>query len=292
MNIKKLLSIHKFNLTSNSINDTLKKIIKFDKDFDLNILRKIISFIDLTSLEGNDTREKIKILCYKSISPLPEQKSIPSCAAVCVYPVFISFAKDFLKNSDVKLATVGTAFPSGQYQQSVKLFDVEESLKDGADEIDMVISRGEFLSGNYEYVYDEINKVKNICTRYSNKQKNIKLKVILEVGELESLENIWKASIISMYAGADFIKTSTGKIKVNATPEAAFVMVKAIKDYYNKNKKRIGFKPAGGIRTAEDALKYYYIVKKILGEKWLSKEYFRIGASSLLDNILIYFKNK
>lgn len=293
MDIKQTLNRHKFSLTSKSIKKYFKKITPYpiERDLQIDLLKKIISFIDLTTLEGTDTREKIKNLCLKAINPLPENKSIPSCAAVCIYPVFIKYAKNILKNSKVILATVGTSFPSGQYQQSVKFYDVKRSIKDGAEEIDMVISRGEFLTGNYQYVFDEIREVKNICSKYSSKLIKVRLKVILEVGELGSLENIWNASIISMYAGADFIKTSTGKISASVTPESATVMLQSIKDFYKKAGKKIGFKASGGIRTAEDAIKYFSIVKSILGEKWLNKEYFRIGASSLLDNIITLLRN-
>lgn len=294
MDVTKLFTNHKYNLSSSYINKYIKNIPTFpkDKNLALEILKQLISFIDLTTLEGSDTKEKVETLCKKAISPIEFGEKSPSCTAVCVYPVFIKYVKNFLKNTNVKLATVGTSFPSGQYQQSVKFFDVKESLKDGADEIDMVISRGEFLSGNYQYVYEEIKSVKEICTKYSlKKNKNIKLKVILEVGELISNENIWNASILAMYAGADFIKTSTGKISSFATPEAVFIMARAIKDFYKKRKKQIGIKPAGGIKTVEDAFKYYFIVKNILGNKWLNNNYFRIGASSLLDNIITYINN-
>lgn len=294
MDIYRLFTNHKYNLSSYYINKYVENIpaLPDDKNLILEILKQLISFIDLTTLEGSDTKDKVEKLCRKAISPLQSFEKSLSCAAVCVYPVFIKYVKNFLKGTNIKLATVGTSFPSGQYQQSVKFFDVKESLKDGADEIDMVISRGEFLSGNYQYVYDEIKKVKEICEKYSiKKNKIIKLKVILEVGELISNENIWNASILAMYAGADFIKTSTGKISSSATPESVFIMVRAIKDFYKKRKKQVGIKPAGGIKTVEDAFKYYFIVKSILGKKWLNNNYFRIGASSLLDNIITYINN-
>ncbi|MCX7833831.1 MAG: deoxyribose-phosphate aldolase [Ignavibacteria bacterium] len=294
MDINKIFSEYKFKLTAEYVERKLKKIEARTKEkiSEVKILKQIISCIDLTTLEGSDTKEKVKNLCIKAVNPIPEDNTIPSCAAVCFYPVFINYAKKILNNKNVKIATVGTAFPSGQYQESVKYFDVKQSLKDGADEIDMVISRGEFLSGNYQYVYHEIRKVKELCTEYSlKKRKDIKLKVILEVGELVTNENIWYASVLAMYAGADFIKTSTGKISVSATPESVFIMANAIKDFYKKTKKRVGIKPAGGIRTVEDAYKYYFIVKSVLGEKWLNKDYFRIGASSLLDNIVDYLNN-
>ncbi len=291
MDINKIFKTHKFRLSQSYISDYLEKISSIPENNEIKILKEIISFIDLTTLEGSDTKEKIKNLCLKALAPVPKDKTLPPCAAICVYPVFIRYAKTILKNSNIKLATVGASFPSGQYQKEVKFFDVKHSLKDGADEIDIVISRGEFLSGNYQYVYNEIREIKQICSTHSLKQKkNIKLKVILETGELLNNENIWNASILSMYAGADFIKTSTGKIPASATPEAVLIMAKAIKEFYLKRRKQIGIKPAGGIRTVEDALKYYSIVKNVLGKKWLNNEYFRIGASSLLDNIISHLE--
>jgi deoxyribose-phosphate aldolase len=246
---------------------------------DTAVAKKIISFLDLTTLEGKDTKDIVIRLCGKAKTPLLGHNEIPSCAAVCVYPVFIKTVKENLKGSGIKTASVSAGFPSGQYHRNVKMLDAEMCLKDGADEIDMVISRGEFLSENYQYVFDEIKMVKNLCG-------NVQLKVILETGELGSSENIRKASFIAMEAGADFIKTSTGKINPAATLPATFVMLETIKEYYKITGKKIGIKPAGGIKTAKDAFRYYYLVHSILGEEWLNNKLFRIGASSLLDSLL------
>lgn len=246
---------------------------------DADIAKRLISFLDLTTLEGKDTKDAVIRLCEKAKSPVSDRNDIPCCAAVCVYPVFIKTVKENLKNSGVKTATVSTGFPSGQYHRDVKLLDAEMCLKDDADEIDMVISRGEFLSGNYQFVFDEIRMIKDLC-------KNVQLKVILETGELGSYENIRKASFIAMEAGADFIKTSTGKINPAATLPVTLVMIEAIKEYYELTGKKIGIKPAGGIRTTDDAFAYYSLVNNVLGEEWLNSSLFRIGTSSLLDSLV------
>lgn len=250
----------------------------------IEIIKFAVSIIDLTTLEGSDTKDKVVIMSKKAIKPLNEP-GFPHCAAVCVYPNLIKYAKKALKGSKVKLASVGTAFPSGQYPLKLKLADVKYCLEEGAREIDMVISRGEFLMGNYDYVFKEIQKIKKICSK-TKKKKPALLKVILETGELGSLENVWKASFIAMLAGADFIKTSTGKISVSATLPVVYVMCEAIKLYYEKTGIKIGIKAAGGIRTAKDAIEYILLVKEILGEEWLTPDLFRIGASSLLNDLL------
>jgi deoxyribose-phosphate aldolase len=245
---------------------------------------KAISFIDLTTLEGNDTFEKVGKLCDKAINPSKE-KDVPTCAAICIYPRFVDFVKDKLTGTNIKTATVATAFPSGQVPVELKIQEVKYCIEQGADEIDMVISRGEFLSNNYKLVSDEISNISELCKTGRNGKK-IHLKVILETGELKTADNIYLASVLAINAGADFIKTSTGKISPAATPEAAFVMLTVISDHYNKTGKRIGFKPAGGIRTTDEALQYISMVKNILGEEWLTPELFRIGASSLLNNLI------
>jgi len=252
----------------------------------IQFIKLAVSAIDLTTLEGSDTKEKVLELCKTARNPFPEEKDFPNCAAVCVYPALIKYAKKGLKRSKVRLASVGTAFPSGQYPLKLKLADVRYSAEEGVDEIDMVISRGEFLSGNFDYVYEEIKKVKRICT----KKKNIRLKVILETGELKTPDNIRKASIIAILAGADFIKTSTGKISVSATLPSVNIMCKAIKEYYKETGIRVGIKVAGGIRTTEDALSYISLVKEVLGEEWLTPKLFRIGASSLLNDLTLQYK--
>lgn len=243
--------------------------------------KKCVSFIDLTTLEGSDTFEKVGSLCDKGMKP----SVIPglSCAAICIYPRFISFTKNKLKGSGLKTASVATSFPSGQVPLDLKLQEVKYCIEQGAEEIDMVMSRGEFLSGNYGFVKDEIKQIKGLC----NLSKHpVHLKVILETGELKTNENIYNASVLAIEAGANFIKTSTGKISPAATIESAYVMLNAIKEHYENTGIRVGFKPAGGIRTTEEVMRYVSLVKNIVGDEWLKPELFRIGASSLLDNLL------
>jgi len=262
-------------------------------DSKLWALKTAISMLDLTTLEGKDSKDKVFAMCQKAKQPMPGNDSIPHVAAVCVYPRLIKFAKDAVKNSGVKVASVASAFPSGQYPLKLKLEDVRKCITDGADEIDMVISRGEFLSGNYEYVFYEIKQIKEACIdtfKSLNKSngtiKNIHLKVILETGELETFDNVRKASFIAMFAGADFIKTSTGKIQPAATLPVTLVMLEAIRDYYNETGIIIGMKPAGGIKTAKDAINYLVLVNETLGEQWLTPNLFRLGASSVLNDLL------
>ncbi len=243
-------------------------------------LKLAISMIDLTTLEGKDTKGKVEQLCYKAMHPYDVIKDVPTVAAVCVYPAYVSIAKKALEGSDIKVASVATAFPSGQSNLKVKLSDTKFAVAQGADEIDMVISRGKFLAGDYQYVFDEIASVKEACG-------DAHLKVILETGELDTLDNVRKASEIAIYAGADFIKTSTGKIQPAATMQVTYVMLDAIKDYYLKTGKMIGMKPAGGISTSKLALQYLVMLNEVLGEKWMNKNYFRFGASSLLNDILM-----
>jgi deoxyribose-phosphate aldolase len=243
-------------------------------------LKLAISMIDLTTLEGKDTPGKVKQLCYKAMHPHDSIKDLPTVAAVCVYPAQVSTAKKALQGSDIKVASVSTAFPSGQSSLEAKLADTKFAVEQGADEIDMVISRGHFLAGNYQYVFDEIASVKEACGEAH-------LKVILETGELDTLDNIRKASEIAMHAGANFIKTSTGKIQPAATMQATYVMLDAIKDFYLKTGKMVGMKPAGGISTAKLALQYLVMLNEVLGEKWMNKNYFRFGASSLVNDLLM-----
>jgi deoxyribose-phosphate aldolase len=256
-------------------------------------LKTAISMLDLTTLEGKDSKDKVFAMCQKAKQPLPGDITIPHVAAVCVYPRLIRFAKSAVKNSGVKIASVATAFPSGQYSLKLKTEDVKKCINDGADEIDMVISRGEFLSGNYEYVYYEIKQIKEACALVSetlNKRNgmnsDIQLKVILETGELETFDNVRKASFIAMFAGADFIKTSTGKISPAATLPVTLVMLESIRDFYNETGIKIGMKPAGGIRTAKDAINYLVLLNETLGEEWLTPNLFRLGASSVLNDLL------
>lgn len=269
-----------------NISDAANKL-SFNKEVSENkndYISKAISFIDLTTLEGSDTFEKVRKLCGKAIKPTEEKKS-PGCAAVCIYPRFIDFTVHILQGTNIKTATVATSFPSGQVPLELKLAEVKYCIEQGADEIDMVISRGEFLSGNYEFVSDEILQISDLCKAGKNGMP-VHLKVILETGELKTTENIYLASVLAINAGADFIKTSTGKISPAATLEAAYVMLTVINDHFKKTGKKVGFKPAGGIRTTEEALQYISMVKNICGDEWLTPELFRIGASSLLDNLL------
>ncbi|NUM51689.1 MAG: deoxyribose-phosphate aldolase [Flavobacteriales bacterium] len=243
-------------------------------------LKMVLSMIDLTTLEGADTPGKVKQLCYKAMHPHDAVSDLPTTAAVCVYPSMVKVAKKELEGSGVKVAAVSTAFPSGQAPLNVKIADTKFALDQGADEIDMVISRGKFLCGEYQFVFDEIAKIKELCG-------NIRLKVILETGELGSLDDVRKASDIALYAGADFIKTSTGKISPAATMPVTLVMLEAIKDFYFKTNKMRGMKPAGGISTAKSALHYLVMVKETLGEEWLTNEWFRFGASRLANDVLM-----
>ena len=240
--------------------------------------RFILGVIDLTTLEGSDNTQKINELCATAIHFKDEVRQIPSTAAVCVYPPFVAQAKQLLVATDIHVASVAGAFPAGQSPIEVKLAEVEYAVKAGADEIDMVISRGKFLEGDYQTVADEIAAIKKACG-------TARLKVILETGELKTADNIYAASRIAIDAGADFIKTSTGKISVNATPESFLVMLDAISDYYKETGKMVGMKPAGGISDAETSILYIKILENVLGEAWLNKHYFRIGASRLANKI-------
>lgn len=264
-------------------NDILQRIEQYQK-MDLQTMteqeayRFILSVIDLTTLEGSDNAKKIDDLCSTAIHFNDDKKNIPSTASVCVYPPFVHQAKTLLNGTDILVASVAGGFPAGQTPIEIKLAEVKYAVEAGADEIDMVISRGKFLEGNYQEVYDEITAIKNECG-------TARLKVILETGELQSADNIYAASWIAMSAGADFIKTSTGKISVNATPEFFLIMLDAIKDYYQETGKMIGMKPAGGISDPDTALLYVKILENVLGKNWLTKKYFRIGASRLAKKI-------
>ena len=240
-----------------------------------------LNMIDLTTLEGADTDEKVKQLCFKAHHLHDELPGLPNTAAVCVYPNFVKLAVNELKGTGVKVASVATAFPSGQSSAEIKLLDTKIAVDSGADEVDMVISRGKFHSGEYNFVFDEIAMIKEACG------KNVRLKVILETGEIGTLDKVRQASDIAMYAGADFIKTSTGKIKTAATLPVTLVMLEAIRDYYYKTGIMIGMKPAGGISNSKLALQYLLMVKETLGGKWLTNEYFRFGASSLANDVLL-----
>ena len=251
------------------------------KESKMQGLLMALNMIDLTTLEGADTDEKVKQLCFKAHHLHDELPGLPTTAAVCVYPNFVKLAVNELKGTGVKIASVATAFPSGQSSAEIKLLDTKIAVDSGADEVDMVISRGKFHSGEYNFVFDEIAMIKEACG------KNVRLKVILETGEIGTLDKVRQASDIAMYAGADFIKTSTGKIKPAATLPVTLVMLEAIRDYYYKTGIMIGMKPAGGISNSKLALQYLLMVKETLGGKWLNNEYFRFGASSLANDVLL-----
>jgi deoxyribose-phosphate aldolase len=251
------------------------------KESKMQGLLMALNMIDLTTLEGADTDEKVKQLCFKAHHLHDELPGLPTTAAVCVYPNFVKLAVNELKGTGVKVASVATAFPSGQSSAEIKLLDTKMAVDSGADEVDMVISRGKFHSGEYNFVFDEIAMIKEACG------KNVRLKVILETGEIGTLDKVRQASDIAMHAGADFIKTSTGKIKPAATLPVTLVMLEAIRDYYYKTGIMIGMKPAGGISNSKLALQYLLMVKETLGGKWLTNEYFRFGASSLANDVLL-----
>ena len=251
------------------------------KESKMQGLNMVLNMIDLTTLEGADTDEKVKQLCFKAHHLHDELPGLPTTAAVCVYPNFVKLAVNELKGTNVKVASVATAFPSGQSSAEIKLLDVKMAVDNGAHEVDMVISRGKFHSGEYNFVFDEIAMIKEACG------KNVRLKVILETGEIGTLDKVRQASDIAMYAGADFIKTSTGKIKPAATLPVTLVMLEAIRDYYYNTGIMIGMKPAGGISNSKLALQYLLMVKETLGGKWLTNEYFRFGASSLANDVLL-----
>jgi len=248
-------------------------------------LKLAVSMMDLTTLEGKDTPGKVRSLCQKAKTPLDSDPSIGPCAAICVYPNFVKLAKEELRGSGVNVASVATAFPSGQSPLDVKLDDVRRAVGFGADEIDMVIDRGAMLAGDYAKVFDEIAATKEACG-------SAHLKVILETGELGSYDVVRKASDIAIAAGGDFIKTSTGKIQPAATPPVTLVMLEAIRDHYYATGRRIGMKPAGGVRTAKQSLHYLVLVKETLGDAWLTPDLFRFGASALLNDVLMQLEKE
>ena len=246
----------------------------------LDGLKLVLNMIDLTTLEGKDTPGKVRQMCYKANHLHDSFPGLPSVAAVCVYPSMVKLAKSLVKNSTVKVASVSTAFPSGQAPIDVKISDTKFAVDQGADEIDMVISRGKFLAGEFSFVYDEIAQIKEVCGKS-------RLKVILETGELATLDNVRKASDLAIHAGADFIKTSTGKIQPAATMQVTYTMLMAIRDYYDETGIMIGMKPAGGISNSKLALHNLVMVKEVLGEEWLTNKWFRFGASSLANDVLM-----
>jgi deoxyribose-phosphate aldolase len=260
-----------------------KRSIK--KDAKLWALELAIRCCDLTTLEGQDTPGKVSALCSKAMRPDPSDPSIPSVAAVCVYPNLVPTAVERLRGSGVKVASVATAFPSGQSPIGVKVRETQETIALGADEVDMVIDRGAFLSGRYAKVFDEIVQIKEACGE-------VHLKVILEVAELGTYDNVRRASLLAMAAGADFIKTSTGKLPGAATLPVQLVMLEAIRDVFHETGRRVGMKPAGGIRTAKNAIQYLVQVHETLGPDWLTADLYRLGASSLVNDILMQIRKE
>jgi deoxyribose-phosphate aldolase len=243
-------------------------------------IRLAISMLDLTTLEGKDSDGKVSQLCQKAMRPMPGDPTVPHVAAVCVYPNLVPAARKALEGSGVKVASVATGFPAGLVPLPEKIADVRSAVTMGADEIDMVIDRGAFLSGDYRRVFDEILAVKDACGPAH-------LKVILETGELETYDNVRRASHLAMQAGADFIKTSTGKIAPASTPGVVLVMLEAIRDHYRETGRRVGMKPAGGVRTSKQALHLLVLVKETLGDAWLTPDLFRIGASTVTNDLLM-----
>ncbi len=246
----------------------------------LQALDMAVAVVDLTTLEGADTPGKVRAMCAKARQPDPSDLTVPPVAAVCVYPDLVGVAKDAVAGSGVAVASVATAFPSGRASLAVKLADVRDAVSAGADEVDMVIDRGAFLAGRYGQVYAEIRAVREAC-------RPAHLKVILETGELATLDNVARASWLAMLAGADFIKTSTGKVTPAATPPTALVMLAAVRDFEQTTGRRVGVKVAGGIRTAKDAIRYLVLVNEVAGPAWLTPQLFRIGASTLLNDLLM-----
>jgi deoxyribose-phosphate aldolase len=255
-----------------------KRSIK--KESKLAALKLVLNMIDLTTLEGKDTPGKVRQLCYKAMHPHDALPDLPTVAAVCVYPSMVKIAKKALEGSSIKVASVATAFPSGQAPKDVKIRDTKYAVSEGADEVDMVISRGKFLAGEYNFVFDEIAAIKEACGE-------ARLKVILETGELTTYDKVRRASDIAMYAGADFIKTSTGKIQPAATMPVTLVMLEAIRDFYYETGIRIGMKPAGGISKSKLAIHYLVMLNEVLGEDWMNNHWFRFGASSLANDVLM-----
>jgi deoxyribose-phosphate aldolase len=260
-----------------------KRSIK--KDSKLFALELAIRCMDLTTLEGADTPGKVAALCSKALRPDPTDAHIPSVAAVCVYPNLVPTAVERVRGSSVKVASVATAFPSGQSPLEAKLDEVRWVVEQGADEVDMVIDRGAFLSGRYAKVYDEIVRVKEACG-------DVHLKVILETGELGTYDNVRRASLLAMAAGADFIKTSTGKLPSAATLPVALVMLEAIRDVHDETGRAVGFKAAGGIRASKQAIQHLVLVHETLGPDWLTPDLYRLGASSLLNDVLMQIRKE
>ena len=278
---EKALSLYNYDMTDEQVRETVKKIIaeKVPQNDTLEVKKFLMGSVELTTLKTTDSEESVMAFTER-VNQFDEQyPDLPHVATICVYPCFAKTVAETLEVDGVEIACVSGSFPSSQALIEVKVAETALAVKDGATEIDIVMSVGKFLSGNYEEVADEIAELKSVCGEK-------KMKVILETGCLKTASNIKKASILSMYAGADYIKTSTGKLEPAATPEAAYVMCQAIKEYYEKTGIQIGFKPAGGLNTVMDAVTMYTIVKEVLGEQWLTNQWFRMGTSRLANLLL------
>lgn len=275
------LAKYNCNISDAEVKEAVKKIIeeKVHENDTLEVKKFLFGSIELTTLKTTDSEESVMAFTERVNKFDEEYVDMPHVATICVYPCFAKTVAETLEVEGVEIACVSGSFPSSQARIEVKVAETALAIKDGATEIDMVMSVGKFLSGDYEGVCDDIQEMKNACNGHD-------LKVILETGDIVTASNIKKASILSMYAGADYIKTSTGKEKISATPEAAYVMCQAIKEYYEETGIQIGFKPAGGINTVMDAMTYYTIVKEVLGEKWLTNKWFRLGTSRLANLLL------
>lgn len=272
------LKLYDTNLSDDSVKAAVQELIekKVPENDTVAVKKFLFNCIDLTTLKTTDSEESVLKFTERVNDFEDKYPDMPSVAAICVYPCFAKIVSQSLEVEEVGIACVSAGFPSSQTFPEVKVAETALALKDGATEIDIVISVGKFLSGDYEGMCDEIEEIKSVCGEHH-------LKVILETGALGNCANIRKASLLAMYSGADFIKTSTGKQEPAATPEAAYVMCKAIKDYYTKTGRKVGFKPAGGINCVRDAVIYYTIVKEVLGQEWLSNEFFRLGTSRLAN---------
>lgn len=275
-----VLKLYPTKLDDAKIEKEIEEILakKFAENNNKEVYKKIYNLIDLTTLSTTDTRDSVWKFTQK-VNDFEGSSDIPNVAAICVFPNFVETVKEALTAQDVKIASVSAGFPASQTFVEVKVAETALAVANGADEIDIVINVGLFLSENYEEMCEEIDEIRHTC-------RDAHLKVILETGALETASNIKKASILSMYSGADFLKTSTGKVYEGASLKAAYVMCNAIKEYYAKTGRKVGFKASGGVSTTEEAVKYYTIVKEVLGEEWCTNEYFRIGASRLVDNLI------
>lgn len=272
--------------TNEQVSAAVKEILDahFEENNNVEVWKQCLHQIDLTTLSVDDTVQRVQRMAT-AVNEFPGHfPDVPNVAAICVYPAMVASVREALK-ADIGIAAVSAGFPASQTFLEVKVAETLLAIQAGATEIDVVLSVGKFLEGRYQEVYDELTELREAC-------KNVHLKVILETGALQNAENIYKASILAMQAGADFIKTSTGKIAVNATPEATYIMCRAIKDWYTKTGIKVNYKPAGGVSTTEDAVKHYTLVKEILGSEWLNNESFRFGASRLANNLLTSITGK